>query len=117
MTERSIDAIAADLGARSAPRGAIELHPEHHRNPIVRIQITPRTIDVAGWAEFHPFLMAWATAGACYVEVDGAAMPVATLRAVIDVRDLYGAHLVIVDETLAGDALAVLRPAKAEGRL
>lgn len=94
--------------ADGIPR-AVELHPEHRR-PLVRIRITDQRVGgPAAWQELRPYLVLWVTAGAAWVEVDGDVLPVDKLAAIDDYRDLLGARLVIVDETLAGDAAEVMR--------
>lgn len=98
------------------PGEGVDLHPEN-LTPLVGLRLTPKVIDPVGWSEVRPFLVAWVTAGAAYIELDGAKMPPAQVAEVADVRDLYGTRLVFVDEELAADALSVLRPAKAAGEL
>lgn len=98
------------------PGDGVDLHPENLA-PLVGLRLTPKVIDRAGWLEVRPFLVAWVTAGAAYIELDGAVMPPAQVAAVGDVADLYGTRLVFVDQDLAGDALSVLRPAKEAGEL
>lgn len=88
---------------------AIDLHPEQ-RDPLVRIRLNTRNVGgAAGWLELKPYLHAWLFAGAAWVELDGDRIDPARVLEVDDYRDLAGARLVIVDETLAGDALAVFR--------